>query len=128
LRKRFFAAGFDKPSADNVLAAEARAQSIAVSSEFPTIDAVAHWFANLPYDAVVLERNKGWVSRVRTMLGAEKPSMMVVGFYHMVGPDRMQLQLAQAGFAVERIWDGVAAMLADAPFGVRSTIPPPATP
>jgi hypothetical protein len=49
----FSAPGFDKPNADSVLAAEALAQSIAVSSEFPTIDAVARWFANLPADAEI---------------------------------------------------------------------------
>jgi uncharacterized protein YbaP (TraB family) len=150
----FSAAGFDKPNADSVLAAQALARSIPASSEFPTIDSVARWFAKLPaeaevqyleyiidevllgqekgqqiytqwtegtetlavawvarmrqryprlYDAIVLERNMGWVPRVRIMLEAEKPSMIVVGFYHMVGPDRIQLQLARAGFAVERI-------------------------
>jgi uncharacterized protein len=150
----FSAAGFDKPNADNVLTAEALAQSIAVRSEFPTIDAVARWFATLPaeaevqyleyiideilmghekgqqiyvqwaegmdtaavawvarmrqqyprlYDAIVRERNEGWVPRVRAMLDAEKPSMIVVGLYHMVGPDRIQRQLARAGLAIYRI-------------------------
>lgn len=150
----FSAPGFDKPNANNVLAAQATAQSIPVSSEFPTIDATVRWFANLPsaaevqyleyiidevlmgqdkgqqiyaqwndgadtlasawiaqmmrryrqlYEAMVLARNEEWVPRVRTMLEAEKPAMIVVGFYHMVGPDRIQVQLAKAGFAVERI-------------------------
>jgi uncharacterized protein len=145
---------FDKPNANNVLSAEATARSIPVSSEFPTIDAAARWFASLSpvaevqyleyivdevlmgqekgqqiytqwndgkdtlasawitrmkhrypqlYDALVLKRNEGWVPQVRTMLDAEKPSMIVVGLYHLAGPDRTQLQLTRAGFAVERI-------------------------
>jgi uncharacterized protein YbaP (TraB family) len=37
------------------------------------------------------------------MLNANEPSMIVVGFYHLVGPDSLPVQLAAHGFRVRRV-------------------------
>jgi uncharacterized protein YbaP (TraB family) len=55
------------------------------------------------YREMAVQRNKRWVPRVRTMLDGDRPSMIVVGLYHLVGPDRMQVHLADNGFRVRQI-------------------------
>jgi hypothetical protein len=40
---------------------------------------------------------------VRALLEGDRPSMIVVGLYHLVGPDRMQVHLAGSGLRVRRI-------------------------
>ncbi|MFZ1906290.1 MAG: TraB/GumN family protein [Steroidobacteraceae bacterium] len=54
------------------------------------------------YRSIVVERNQGWVPRVQAMMQAEQPTMVVVGFYHLVGPDSIQRQLENHGFRLRR--------------------------
>lgn len=55
------------------------------------------------YRSIDIARNQRWVPRVRAMLSAERPAMIVTGLYHLVGPDRLQAQLASAGLTVRQI-------------------------
>jgi uncharacterized protein len=55
------------------------------------------------YSSLIAARNKGWVPRVRSMLAQPKPTMIVVGLYHLVGPDSIQAQLRANGLHVKRI-------------------------
>lgn len=54
------------------------------------------------YRVMDVQRNQLWVPRVRAMLNADVPSMIVVGLYHLVGPDSMLAQLAAGGVRVRR--------------------------
>jgi len=50
-----------------------------------------------------VQRNQLWVPRVHTMLNANRPAMMVVGLYHLVGPDSILMQLAARGVRLRRM-------------------------
>jgi uncharacterized protein YbaP (TraB family) len=69
----------------------------------------ANWVAKMKrlypelYRSIVLTRNQGWVPRIRSMLTQPKPTMIVVGLYHLVGPDSIQAQLRATGLHVRRI-------------------------
>ena len=51
----------------------------------------------------VFGRNTAWVVRFQTMLQTPKPSMVVLGFFHLVGPDNVREQLQKAGLTVRRV-------------------------
>lgn len=55
------------------------------------------------YSSIVVERNQRWVPRIQGMLKQDKPRMVVVGFYHLVGPDSIQTMLAAQRVSVRRI-------------------------
>jgi hypothetical protein len=55
------------------------------------------------YRSLLVARNRGWVPRVQSMLAEPKPTMIVVGLYHLVGPDSIQAQLRANGLQVKRI-------------------------
>lgn len=55
------------------------------------------------YRSMAVQRNQLWVPRVQAMLKVNRPSMIVVGFYHLVGPDSMLAQLAAGGIRVQRV-------------------------
>ena len=69
----------------------------------------ADWVAKMKrlypelYRSLIVARNQGWVPRVRSMLAQPKPTMIVVGLYHLVGPDSIQAQLRANGLQVKRI-------------------------
>ena len=55
------------------------------------------------YRSLVVSRNRAWVPHIRSMLSKQKPTMVVVGMYHMAGPDNIQAQLRANGLHVRRI-------------------------
>lgn len=55
------------------------------------------------YRSIVIERNRSWISRIQSMLTDRKPAMVVVGLYHLVGPDSIQAQLGSSGLTARRI-------------------------
>jgi uncharacterized protein YbaP (TraB family) len=55
------------------------------------------------YRSLVVSRNRAWVPQIRSMLTQPKPTMVVVGMYHMAGPDNIQAQLRANGLRVKRI-------------------------
>jgi uncharacterized protein len=69
----------------------------------------ADWVAKMKrlypelYRSLLVARNQGWVPRVRSMLAQARPAMIVVGLYHLVGPDSIQAQLRANGLHVKRI-------------------------
>lgn len=58
--------------------------------------------ANQPdaYRKHVIGRNKDWVPRIDAMLSGSKPALVVVGLYHVAGPDSVLVQLKQHGLTV----------------------------
>ena len=69
----------------------------------------AEWLAkmkrNYPalYQSIVVSRNQAWVPRIRSMLNQRKPTMVCVGFLHLVGPESTQAQLQANGLRVRPI-------------------------
>jgi uncharacterized protein YbaP (TraB family) len=69
----------------------------------------ADWVAKMKqlypelYQSIVVTRNQGWEPRIRSMLTQPKPAMVVVGLFHLVGPDSIQAQLRTHGLHVKRI-------------------------
>jgi uncharacterized protein YbaP (TraB family) len=55
------------------------------------------------YASIVIERNRRWVPRFETMLQSERPAMVVLGLYHLAGPDSVLEQLRAAGMKVSQI-------------------------
>lgn len=55
------------------------------------------------YQSLVLARNQAWVPRIQSMLTQNKPVMVVVGLYHLVGPDCIQAQLRANDLRAKRI-------------------------
>ena len=55
------------------------------------------------YRSLTVSRNRAWVPQIRFMLTQPKPTMVVVGIYHLVGPDNIQAQLRANGLRVRRI-------------------------
>lgn len=54
------------------------------------------------YEAAVIERNRDWVARFDSMLSENKNGLVIVGLYHLVGPDSVQENLSRMGFTVRR--------------------------
>ena len=52
------------------------------------------------YATMVLGRNRDWMPRFDAMLRASKPSLAVLGFFHMAGPDGLLVQLRAQGWTV----------------------------
>lgn len=48
----------------------------------------------------VVGRNKGWVPRIDAMRKNTKPALIVVGLYHLAGPDSILVQLKKHGLKV----------------------------
>jgi uncharacterized protein YbaP (TraB family) len=69
----------------------------------------ADWVARMKrhypelYRSIVITRNQGWVPQIQSMFTQSKPTMIVVGLYHLVGPDSIQAQLRANGLHVRRI-------------------------
>jgi len=69
----------------------------------------ADWLAKLKrlypefYRTLGVSRNKEWVPRIQSMLTQHKPTMVVVGLLHLVGPDSLQAQLRANGLRVSSI-------------------------
>lgn len=55
------------------------------------------------YRKHVVGRNKRWVPRINAMLDASKPALVVVGLYHVEGPDSVLVQLRSQGFTVRAV-------------------------
>lgn len=52
------------------------------------------------YGKLTLDRNRAWVPRFESMMLDEKPTMAVIGMFHLVGEESVVAQLRQAGFEV----------------------------
>jgi uncharacterized protein YbaP (TraB family) len=66
---------------------------------------VARMKKNQPdlYKKHVIGRNKNWVPRIDAMLRDPKPALIVVGLYHMAGPDSVLVRLQEHGLSVRSI-------------------------
>jgi uncharacterized protein len=69
----------------------------------------ADWVAGMKqrypdlYRSLVVERNSRWIPRIQSMLTQQKAVIVVVGLYHLVGPDSIQAQLNASGLVARRI-------------------------
>lgn len=54
------------------------------------------------YAKHVVERNRRWLPRFDAMQKKAKPSLVIVGLFHMVGPDSLVEQLKKDGWSVRR--------------------------
>ncbi|HEX4266855.1 MAG TPA: TraB/GumN family protein [Steroidobacteraceae bacterium] len=94
---------------DEVLMGQERGQRIYAGWDNGNAAPATAWMSrmarNYPqlYRAMDVQRNQLWVPRVQTMLNANRPSMIVVGFYHLVGPDSLPVQLTTHGFRVRQV-------------------------
>ena len=52
------------------------------------------------YAKLTLDRNRAWVPRFDAMIVDEKPTMVVIGMFHLVGPESVFRQLRHAGYDV----------------------------
>lgn len=66
---------------------------------------VEHFKANFPnlYEPFEVRRNLAWPARIRQMLDEGQTSFVMVGAWHMVGPDSVPVQLSRGGLTAERI-------------------------
>lgn len=82
-----------------------RAEAWAVGDLSPLEPMVRRMAKDWPafYASIVVARNKAWVPRIRGMLEGGATSFVMVGTYHLVGPDSIQRQLEKCGLKVERI-------------------------
>jgi uncharacterized protein len=53
--------------------------------------------------ALLIERNRRWVPRIQAMLQEAKPSLVVVGDYHLLGPEGLLALLKTAGLNPRRL-------------------------
>jgi uncharacterized protein YbaP (TraB family) len=93
---------------DEILAGHAAGQQSYEAWDAGRAAPATAWLAQMQrrypqlYRSMVVERNQRWVARFRSMLGQDRPTLVVVGFYHLVGADSMQAQLAAQGLTVRR--------------------------
>ena len=66
---------------------------------------VEHFKASFPnlYEVFEVQRNSAWPARIRQMLDSDETAFVMVGAWHMVGPDSVPIQLGRAGLTAERI-------------------------
>jgi uncharacterized protein len=94
---------------DEVLMGQERGQQIYAEWDTGNAEPARAWMSrmarNYPdlYRAMDVQRNQLWLPRVHTMLKANRPSMIVVGLYHLVGPDSMLVQLGTSGVRLRRV-------------------------
>jgi uncharacterized protein YbaP (TraB family) len=55
------------------------------------------------YDKHVIGRNGRWVPRIDEMLKSSKPALVVVGLYHVAGPDSVLARLREHGLKVTAV-------------------------
>jgi uncharacterized protein YbaP (TraB family) len=94
---------------DDVLASDADTQRIdeawARGDTAPAAAEVARIKPLYPdlYDVLLLKRNRDWVPRIQSMLKEPTASLVVVGNYHLVGPDGIVAQLRTASLHARRV-------------------------
>lgn len=66
-------------------------------------DTMGAWSSKTVYDAMLVQRNKAWVSRLQQMMTAETGTVFVaVGFGHLAGDDSLIDMLETAGLSPDR--------------------------
>ncbi|HZZ86770.1 MAG TPA: TraB/GumN family protein [Caulobacteraceae bacterium] len=86
-------------------ASELAGKAWATGDQRPELAGVLHLRAAYPayYQRILVERNRRWRTRIEAMLGNGDNAFVLVGDYHLVGPDSIQRQLASIGVATRRI-------------------------
>lgn len=83
----------------------------------PATEFVARMKSGQPqlYAKHVVERNRRWLPRFDAMQTKAKPSLVIVGLFHMVGPDSLVEQLKKNGWRVRRTAEPSANLPANKP-------------
>lgn len=55
------------------------------------------------FQKIAVQRNHDWLPRFNAMLAQDKPALVVVGLYHLVGPASLLGQLEHSGLTVRRL-------------------------
>jgi uncharacterized protein YbaP (TraB family) len=66
-----------------------------------TVDAASQRYPEL-YQELFVERNRRWAPRIAAMLEQTAPSLVVVGNYHLLGPDGVLAQLRSSDLQARR--------------------------
>jgi uncharacterized protein len=94
---------------DEVLMGPERGQHIYAEWDSGNSEPARIWMSrmarNYPelYRAIDVQRNQLWVPRVNRMLNATRPTMIVVGLYHLAGSDSMLVRLGASGARLRRV-------------------------
>jgi uncharacterized protein len=77
----------------------------ALGDDRPTAAEVARMTRLYPEMAwpLLIDRNRAWAPRIKAMLQQPKPSLIVVGDYHLVGPDSILAVLRAERLSVKRV-------------------------
>jgi hypothetical protein len=57
----------------------------------------------LLYQRLLVERNRNWMPTIEALFMRPRPSFVVVGAAHLVGPDGLVTQLRAKGYRVEQM-------------------------
>lgn len=70
----------------------------------PATDWMSRTWASYPslHQAIASKRNRDWVARFDSMLSQNRNGLVIVGLYHLVGPESVQDNLSRMGFTVRR--------------------------
>jgi uncharacterized protein YbaP (TraB family) len=74
----------------------------ALGPAITTVNAIRQRYPEL-YQELFVERNRRWVPRIANMLRQAKPSLVVVGNYHLLGPQGVLAQLRLEHLAAARV-------------------------
>lgn len=53
--------------------------------------------------ALVTDRNRRWVDRIKTLLDDDEDYLIIVGALHLIGPDGVPMQLERYGYQVQQL-------------------------
>jgi uncharacterized protein len=54
------------------------------------------------YQRLLVERNRNWLPKIEALFGRPRPSLVVVGAAHLIGPDGLLQMLKAKGYSVEQ--------------------------
>jgi len=55
------------------------------------------------YRRLIVDRNRQWMGKLKTMIGSRETELVLVGALHLVGPDGLVEQLKRKGYRVEQM-------------------------
>ncbi|HLI65284.1 MAG TPA: TraB/GumN family protein [Caulobacteraceae bacterium] len=86
-------------------AAERNAEAWAAGDQSLDLAAVLRMRRDFPdyYQRILVDRNRRWPARIRTMLDGGGTSFVLIGGDHLVGPDSVQRRLAAVGLEARRV-------------------------
>src|SRR4029079_392855 len=56
----------------------------------------------LMYQRLLLDRNRAWLPKIEALFTRPRPTLVIVGAAHVVGPDGLLQMLKAAGYSIEQ--------------------------